>query len=60
MIEHEPDTFSDEQIAELQRRGHELKRLDRHYGNQQVLFWDKVSGEVKAASDPRGIGTATP
>ena len=60
VIEHEPDTFSDEQIAELQRRGHELKRLDRHYGNQQVLFWDKVSGEVKAASDPRGIGTATP
>ena len=60
VIEHEPDTFSAEQIAELQRRGHELKRLDRHYGNQQVLFWDKVSGEVKAASDPRGIGTATP
>jgi len=60
VIEHEPDTFNDEQIAELQRRGYELKRLDRQYGNQQVLFWDKVSGEVKAASDPRGIGTATP
>ncbi|MFV9683186.1 gamma-glutamyltransferase [Pseudomonas sp. NY15367] len=60
VIEHEPDTFSDEQIAELEKRGHELKRLDRQYGNQQVLLWDKASGEVQAASDPRGIGEATP
>ncbi|MEG6657553.1 UNVERIFIED_CONTAM: hypothetical protein QO022_36185, partial [Pseudomonas aeruginosa] len=26
------------------------------YGNQQVLYWDKRSGRVDAASDPRGIG----
>jgi len=25
-----------------------------------VLLWDKVSGEVQAASDPRGIGEAMP
>lgn len=56
VIEHEPDTFSPEQIAELQKRGYSLKRLDRQYGNQQVLFWNKASGEVQAASDPRGIG----
>lgn len=56
VIEHEPDTFTDEQVAELQARGYSLKRLDRQYGNQQVLFWNKVSGEVQAASDPRGIG----
>ncbi|MGG2398125.1 gamma-glutamyltransferase [Pseudomonas sp. SH1-B] len=58
VIEHEPDTFDEQQIAELQKRGYQLKRLDRQYGNQQVLFWNKVSGEVKAASDPRGIGEA--
>ena len=58
VIEHEPDTFSAEQIAELQKRGYQLKRLDRQYGNQQVLFWNKVSGAVQAASDPRGIGEA--
>jgi len=56
VIEHEPDTFSDEQVAELQARGYSLKRLDRQYGNQQVLFWNKASGVVQAASDPRGIG----
>lgn len=56
VIEHEPDTFSEAQITELRKRGYELKRLDRQYGNQQVLLWDKASGEVQAASDPRGIG----
>lgn len=58
VIEHEPDTFSEEQIAKLQARGYQLKALERQYGNQQVLLWDKVSGEVQAASDPRGIGQA--
>jgi gamma-glutamyltranspeptidase/glutathione hydrolase len=58
VIEHEPDTFSAAQIAELQARGHQLKALERQYGNQQVLLWDKVSGAVQAASDPRGIGEA--
>ncbi|WP_457788204.1 gamma-glutamyltransferase [Pseudomonas sp. PL-6] len=60
VIEHEPDTFDAAQIAELQARGHQLKALERQYGNQQVLLWDKVSGEVQAASDPRGIGEAMP
>lgn len=56
VIEHEPDTFSADQIAALQARGYALKRMNRQYGNQQVLFWNKASGEVQAASDPRGIG----
>lgn len=58
VIEHEPNTFSAKQIAELQARGYQLKALDRQYGNQQVLFWHKQSNLVEAASDPRGIGTA--
>jgi gamma-glutamyltranspeptidase/glutathione hydrolase len=57
-IQHEPDTFTPAQIADLQARGHQLKTLDRRYGNQQVLFWDKQSKRVEAASDPRGIGTS--
>ena len=57
-IQHEPDTFSPAQIADLQARGHQLKALDRSYGNQQVLFWDKQNKRVEAASDPRGIGTS--
>ncbi|MFZ3186588.1 MAG: hypothetical protein WA173_20890, partial [Pseudomonas sp.] len=43
----------------LQQRGHSLKAVERAYGNQQVLLWDKPSGAVEAASDPRGLGLAS-
>lgn len=55
VIEHEPGAFDAAEIAELQRRGHPLKEREP-YGNQQVLHWDKRSGAVEAASDPRGLG----
>ena len=59
VIEHEPTTFSPKEIKQLQQRGHGLKSVERAYGNQQVLLWDKPSGAVEAASDPRGIGMAS-
>ncbi|NQD91183.1 gamma-glutamyltransferase [Pseudomonas sp. CrR25] len=59
LIEHEPAAFSPTQIAALQARGHQLKALERQYGNQQVLFWNKRDKQLQAASDPRGIGTGT-
>lgn len=58
LIEHEPDTFSAAEIAALQALGHQLKSTERTYGNQQVLFWEKATGQVQAASDPRGIGSS--
>ena len=58
MIEHEPDTFSAAEIAALQALGHRLKSTERTYGNQQVLLWEKATGQVQAASDPRGIGSS--
>jgi len=58
LIEHEPDTFSPAQIRALRARGHQLKVMDRQYGNQQVLFWNKSSAKVEAASDPRGVGSS--
>lgn len=58
LIEHEPEAFSPAQIAELQARGYQLRNLERRYGNQQVLFWDKQGKRLEAASDPRGIGTS--
>ncbi|HUE90950.1 gamma-glutamyltransferase [Pseudomonas sp.] len=58
LIEHEPDTFSTAEIAALQALGHRLKSTERTYGNQQVLFWEKATGQVQAASDPRGIGSS--
>ena len=59
VIEHEPTTFSASEIKQLQQRGHSLRNVERAYGNQQVLLWDKPSGAVEAASDPRGIGMAS-
>ncbi len=58
LIEHEPATFSAAEIAALQALGHQLKSTERTYGNQQVLLWEKATGQVQAASDPRGIGSS--
>lgn len=58
VIEYEPDTFSASQVRTLEMRGYQLKKLERRYGNQQVLLWHKTDGKVEAASDPRGIGQA--
>lgn len=57
VVEYEPRAFSDAEAAELRRRGYQLKRLERSYGNQQVLYWDKRSGRVDAASDRAGSAT---
>ncbi|MBI4694221.1 MAG: gamma-glutamyltransferase [Gammaproteobacteria bacterium] len=42
--------------ADLKRRGHALKPVDRRYGNMQAILWSLTNGEVSAASDPRGEG----
>jgi gamma-glutamyltranspeptidase/glutathione hydrolase len=52
----EPDALSEGVRAELTLKGHSLQPLERGYGNMQVVIWDRVRGEVSAASDPRGIG----
>lgn len=57
-IEYEPDTFSSAQITDLESRGYPMQQVDRRYGNQQVLLWNKVDNQVQAASDPRGVGLA--
>ncbi|WP_252273574.1 gamma-glutamyltransferase [Pseudomonas subflava] len=56
VVEYEADAFSPGQLSGLELRGHKLKRVERRYGNQQVLLWRKDSGQVEAASDPRGVG----
>jgi gamma-glutamyltranspeptidase/glutathione hydrolase len=42
--------------------GHKVVSTGRNYGNMQAILWrkgsGKNSGEVTAASDPRGIGSA--
>ncbi len=59
VIQHEPGTFSAEQAASLTQLGHTLKEVTDPYGNMQAILWDRKNNKVKAASDPRGEGTAT-
>jgi len=56
VVSFEPDSIAAERQAALVGLGHELKALTRPYGNLQVVTWDYQSGEVEAASDPRGEG----
>jgi gamma-glutamyltranspeptidase/glutathione hydrolase len=57
-IEFEADAFSEQLRKALKTMGHKLKPLQRRYGNMQTILWDKNTGRVEAASDPRGIGKA--
>lgn len=57
-IEHEPDALTQAEQAALRGLGHQLKALDRRYGDMQAILWDKTANRVSAASDPRGIGAA--
>jgi gamma-glutamyltranspeptidase/glutathione hydrolase len=57
-IEYEEGALSETLQIELSAMGHTLTPADRPYGNMQAILWDKRSGKVLAASDPRGIGMA--
>ena len=54
-ITFEPGALTDAEKQTLQKYGHSL-RESRMPGNAQIVTWDYKSGEVKAVSDPRGVG----
>jgi gamma-glutamyltranspeptidase / glutathione hydrolase len=56
VIQYEPDTFTSEQIKALTDSGYKLQLSGRKWGNMQLVLWDFASGNVEAASDPRGVG----
>jgi len=57
-IQLEKGAFSEAEIHALQQRGHKIKQLNRRYGDMQTLIVNKQSGQLEAASDPRGEGLA--
>jgi len=57
-VQYEPEALSTNEVVELTRLGHQLKPLERSYGNMQGVYWNKHTGNAAAASDPRGIGQA--
>ncbi len=58
-LQLEPGALSAGVKAELERMGHTLQQRSSTYGNMQAVFWDRASGDITAASDPRGQGQAS-
>ncbi|MGH8496500.1 MAG: gamma-glutamyltransferase [Gammaproteobacteria bacterium] len=55
-ISFEPGALSAGAQQALRAMGHELTPVEEPYGNMNVVTWDLDTGEVEAASDPRGVG----
>lgn len=56
VVVHEPGAFTDEERAKLQAMGHTFREVANRYGNMQLVIWNYATGDVVAASDPRGAG----
>jgi gamma-glutamyltranspeptidase/glutathione hydrolase len=52
-ISAETGALSDEDIAALVTRGHDVSVRARPWGNMHGVMWDRVSNELSAAHDPR-------
>lgn len=55
-IQVESIGFNAEELEQLKSYGHEIKLLNRQYGNMQLIIKDQKTGHLTAASDPRGEG----
>jgi gamma-glutamyltranspeptidase/glutathione hydrolase len=56
VVTYESDAFSEQEKAELEKRGHTLREARQRWGNMAAIVWDYSTGKVEAASDPRGNG----
>lgn len=57
-VELESNTLSARQVGSLRARGHALRTQRERFGDMQAIHWDRGSGRLEAASDPRGNGVA--
>ncbi|WP_090631096.1 gamma-glutamyltransferase [Nitrosomonas marina] len=54
-IQIEPETFNSDWVEALQYKGHEVRAMQRKWGNMQMILIDKRNRQSLVASDPRGI-----
>ncbi len=57
-IQYEKGGLTDDEINGLKALGHRLKEKGYRYGNMQAVQWNRKTGQLTAASDPRGEGLA--
>jgi len=53
-IEIEPGGFPEQWVDAMKAKGHAVEVGRRKWGNMQVVFLDKKTGQIETASDPRG------
>jgi len=49
----ENDALTDQQIEDLESRGHEVTLRERPWGNMHGVMWNRANGTLEAAHDPR-------
>ncbi|MFA5531313.1 MAG: gamma-glutamyltransferase [Thiohalomonadaceae bacterium] len=54
----EPGAFTAEEQQALVAKGHRLETVTQPWGNMQAVEWNLAGNTVRAASDPRGEGSA--
>jgi len=52
-ISIETGALTDDEIAALEERGHEVTTRARPWGNMHGVLWNRATGEISAAHDPR-------
>ncbi len=57
-IEYENEALDAATLAALASLGHTLQATSRSYGDMHAVIWNRKTGQVSAASDPRGMGLA--
>jgi gamma-glutamyltranspeptidase / glutathione hydrolase len=58
VVRYEAGAFSDDEVKTLTAQGDTLQPVSYRWGNFQLVTWDRNTGAVEAASDPRAEGAA--
>jgi gamma-glutamyltranspeptidase / glutathione hydrolase len=56
VVRYESGAFSDEELKTLTAQGDTLQATSFRWGNFQAVIWNRATGAVDAAADPRGEG----
>jgi gamma-glutamyltranspeptidase / glutathione hydrolase len=54
VISAEPGAFTADEVEALEAMGHKVSESERRWGFMNVVGWNRKTGEMQAASDPRG------
>ena len=56
VVRYEAGAFTDQELKTLAAQGDTLQPSSRRWGNFQAVIWDRSTGKVEAAADPRVEG----